>query len=51
MPETQITLTGKRHKEFVALKKRIEGETYLNLTNPQVLDYLMVFYKRNSGEE
>lgn len=51
MPETQITITGKRHKEFQALKKRIEADTYLKLSNPQVLDYLMVFYQRNTQPE
>lgn len=46
MPETQITLTGKRHQEFQKLKRQIEADTGLKLTNPQIFDYLMVFYKR-----
>ena len=51
MPETQITLTGKRHKEYTALKKKIEADVMLNLSNPQILDYLMSFYRIRTEQE
>lgn len=51
MPETQITLTGKRHKEFNALKKKIEADVLLKLTNPQVVDYLMSYYQIQTQHE